>query len=436
MRKLTRTCNRLALAAALLLASSGAALANSIAVPDGTGGGQCANGNPNTIRFAGNCGSLVTIGSGDTAATFVQDNSANAESAFNVRFYLNMRGLTTGANALGGPMEVFAAYDGADPTPPTVAGNAALRVIVQTGGNPHQIVVEARLDGGTYASTAPVNLPRGWRSVEIHWTKGAGTGAVSWWLDGNAQAGLASLANNTEVINYARWGALVVPGGTVGTFKLDDYASQRSGNIGPALPFSDVPTSGAGSSYWPFVQTMYAADAMPECAIGSFCPLGSVTRKEMAKILLLGRYGSNFTPPVCAVPTFADVPCAHPYADWINELAAQGITGGCGGGNFCPDGIIARKDMIVFLYAARAIFYTNPGGCPGNSVANAFTGDVPDAASYCPYVNRAATDGLTAGCGGANFCPLTTLARRDIAVFERQSFSSLNPELQLHIVGP
>ncbi len=54
-------------------------------------------------------------------------------------------------------------------------------------------------------------------------------------------------------------------------------------------------------------------------------------------------------PPVPAVQTFADVPPSHPFYKWIEELSRRGITGGCGGGNFCPDAPLTRGQMAVFL---------------------------------------------------------------------------------------
>ncbi len=43
------------------------------------------------------------------------------------------------------------------------------------------------------------------------------------------------------------------------------------------------------------------------------------------------------------------MPCSSPFAPWINEIAARGVTGGCGGGNFCPIDEVARQQMAVFL---------------------------------------------------------------------------------------
>ena len=46
---------------------------------------------------------------------------------------------------------------------------------------------------------------------------------------------------------------------------------------------------------------------------------------------------------------FSDVPCSSPFAVWINELVRRGITGGCGGGLFCPTAPNTRAQMAIFL---------------------------------------------------------------------------------------
>jgi hypothetical protein len=52
-------------------------------------------------------------------------------------------------------------------------------------------------------------------------------------------------------------------------------------------------------------------------------------------------------PPVTA--TFSDVPTNHPFFQFVEALAKSGITGGCGGGKFCPDQSLTRGQMAVFL---------------------------------------------------------------------------------------
>jgi hypothetical protein len=34
---------------------------------------------------------------------------------------------------------------------------------------------------------------------------------------------------------------------------------------------------------------------------------------------------------------------------WIDQFAAQGITTGCGGGNYCPENNVTRAEMAVFI---------------------------------------------------------------------------------------
>src|SRR5439155_18003325 len=55
--------------------------------------------------------------------------------------------------------------------------------------------------------------------------------------------------------------------------------------------------------------------------------------------------------------TFADVPVGHPFHRFVEALAAAGITGGCGGGNYCPDAPITRGQMAVFLSAALGLHW-------------------------------------------------------------------------------
>ncbi|MBI5296141.1 MAG: hypothetical protein HY869_11755, partial [Chloroflexi bacterium] len=48
-------------------------------------------------------------------------------------------------------------------------------------------------------------------------------------------------------------------------------------------------------------------------------------------------------------------PAANPYAAWIEQLAAEGITGGCGGGKYCPKQVVNRAQMAVFLVKAFSL---------------------------------------------------------------------------------
>ena len=61
--------------------------------------------------------------------------------------------------------------------------------------------------------------------------------------------------------------------------------------------------------------------------------------------------------PDPATATFADVPVGHPFHRFVEALAASGITGGCGGGNYCPDAPVTRGQMAVFLAGALGLHW-------------------------------------------------------------------------------
>jgi hypothetical protein len=57
-------------------------------------------------------------------------------------------------------------------------------------------------------------------------------------------------------------------------------------------------------------------------------------------------------------PTFNDVPVSDFGYDYIENLASSGITGGCGGNNYCPDSPVTRRQMAIFLAKALGLNYT------------------------------------------------------------------------------
>ena len=63
------------------------------------------------------------------------------------------------------------------------------------------------------------------------------------------------------------------------------------------------------------------------------------------------------SPPPIA-PTFADVPGSHPFFQFIEALASSGITGGCGGGNYCPEKPLTRGQMAAFLAKALGLHWS------------------------------------------------------------------------------
>ena len=84
-----------------------------------------------------------------------------------------------------------------------------------------------------------------------------------------------------------------------------------------------------------------------------YCPFENVTRAQMAVLLLRAIHGAGFLPPP-ATGIFADVPLADPFAAFIEQLFAEGITSGCGTSPalYCPNADVTREQMAVFLVRA------------------------------------------------------------------------------------
>ena len=61
--------------------------------------------------------------------------------------------------------------------------------------------------------------------------------------------------------------------------------------------------------------------------------------------------------PAPPSPTFADVPASDFGFQYIEALVSSGITGGCGGGNYCPDNPVTRRQMAIFLAKALGLHW-------------------------------------------------------------------------------
>jgi hypothetical protein len=68
------------------------------------------------------------------------------------------------------------------------------------------------------------------------------------------------------------------------------------------------------------------------------------------------RWSRTITPAPGSA-TFGDVPLASFGFQHIEALVASGITAGCGGGNFCPNGTLTRAQMAVFLAKALGLHW-------------------------------------------------------------------------------
>ncbi|MBI5839742.1 MAG: S-layer homology domain-containing protein [Chloroflexi bacterium] len=121
-----------------------------------------------------------------------------------------------------------------------------------------------------------------------------------------------------------------------------------SGFTPPAIPITFNDTNGHWAQYW--IEALKTDGITSGCAVGFYCPDSPVTRAQMAVFLLKAEHGNSYSPPDVGAGTgFTDVPSDYWAAAWIKQLAAEGITGGCGTNLYCPDTPVTRAQMAVFL---------------------------------------------------------------------------------------
>ena len=186
----------------------------------------------------------------------------------------------------------------------------------------------------------------------------------------------------------------------------------------PMSTFADVP-----AGYWAqdFIERLYWDGITGGCSLNplQYCPEATVTRAQMAVFLLRGIHGFSYTPPPVGDDTgFADVPTGY-WGAWIKQLAAERITGGCGGGKYCPEAPVTRAQMAVFLLRAKyGADYTPPavGTTTGFS-------DVPPNHWAAAWIKQLVAEGITSGCGVGNYCSETPVNRAQMAVFLVKTFN-------------
>ncbi|HEY0515464.1 MAG TPA: S-layer homology domain-containing protein [Thermoanaerobaculia bacterium] len=169
---------------------------------------------------------------------------------------------------------------------------------------------------------------------------------------------------------------------------------------------------------WRFIEAVNNAGVMTTCGNANFCPNDVVTRGSMAVFLLLAKEGGSYVPPPCTSDPFADMPCSNPLAPWVAELVRRGVTAGCGNGNYCPDNQVNRNQMAVFLIKT----FEGPSYVPAACTSDPFA-DVPCSGNpFAPWVKEITDRGITAGCGGGNYCPGNVVNRAQMSVFMSTNF--------------
>jgi len=69
-------------------------------------------------------------------------------------------------------------------------------------------------------------------------------------------------------------------------------------------------------------------------------------------MILKTKYGHDHVPPIASGTIFNDVSLNDFAADWIEQLANEGITLGCDANNFCPKQAVTQEGLNNLLSRA------------------------------------------------------------------------------------
>ena len=195
---------------------------------------------------------------------------------------------------------------------------------------------------------------------------------------------------------------LVGPDLTFNGSYYNAFVAKISGGTVPGTTFADVPSTYWAYSFIERLYNAGITSGCSTSPL-MYCPESTVTRAQMAIFILRGIHGSSYLPPAATGTVFTDVPLGSFAADWIEQLASEGVTAGCGGGNYCPDATITRAQMAIFLlrgehgssYAPPAATGTVFGDVPLGSFADAWIEQLAaegvtsgcGGGNYCPDAN-------------------------------------------------
>jgi len=178
---------------------------------------------------------------------------------------------------------------------------------------------------------------------------------------------------------------------------------------------SDFLDVAQGNQFYSYVTTLVSNAITAGIGGGLYGANDNTLRQQMAVFILKAKHGLCYTPPPC-VGVFSDVPCASVFAPWIEAMAAEGITSGCGSGKYCPQDPVRRDQMAVFLLKSEHGSAYAPPPC-----ASVFP-DVACPSTFADWIEQLANELITGGCGGGNYCPGNPNTRGQMAVFITKTF--------------
>ncbi|HJQ40383.1 MAG TPA: PKD domain-containing protein [Thermoanaerobaculia bacterium] len=179
--------------------------------------------------------------------------------------------------------------------------------------------------------------------------------------------------------------------------------------------FNDVSKT---AFYYPAVESLLHSGITTGCGGRNFCPGNTLSRQELAAMLVRGKYGASYTPPPCNSQPYTDVTCDLWSAAFIAKAKADNLIAGYPDGTFRPTVAVTRAMMAEPLLRASAGMTASP------PCENVFT-DVScgDASLPGGWISELKRRGITAGCTTTTYCPTLAVDRGSTALFLVRAFN-------------
>ncbi len=189
-------------------------------------------------------------------------------------------------------------------------------------------LADGYLYGQGYGFAAPLRLPDG---AEI-------TGMCFYFFDANGSGSSASIQAAKLPAGGQQAGLLTIPDSVASENLNIGYGTVCTGPMSYTF-HDDADLDGLGTAH---VAHQVSGQTSTGTAIGG---------------VRIAWHRQASPPP--STPTFNDVPASDPAFQFVEALAASGITAGCAGGNYCPDAPLTRRQMAVFLGKALGLHWAN-----------------------------------------------------------------------------
>jgi hypothetical protein len=116
-------------------------------------------------------------------------------------------------------------------------------------------------------------------------------------------------------------------------------------------------------------------------------------------------------------PTFTDFTPTDPILCILKKMTwTTGIMTGCDVNTFCPNELVTREAMAVYLL--NGLYPSTPSApaTPFDAATGVFD-DVPADYPLACWIEKLYNIDITAGCGGGKYCPTSPISRAEMAVF-------------------